>query len=108
MNTYIKLLFSLSILFPPTIIHGFCKGNDALLITHGPYLQNVTEQGVTIVFTTSKLVVPGVMLSSDGENFELIQNSRDGLINVGDNIHKVRIDHLESGTNYHERLFPRF
>jgi len=78
--------------------------SESLAITHGPYLQNVTTQEATIVFTTNKLVVPGVMIKKDDGSFELIRNSRDGLINVGENIHKVRVEDLLPGKEYQYKV----
>lgn len=75
------------------------------IFTHGPYLQKVTQTGATIVFATDLLIVPGVMIKSTNGEFELIQNSHDGLIDVGSNIHKIRIDNLLPGNEYEYRLF---
>lgn len=79
--------------------------NRALTITHGPYLQNVTETGVTVIFTSNKLIVPGVMIKLAGGEFKLIQNSHEGLIDVGDHIHKVHLEGLEPGKEYEYKLF---
>jgi len=80
---------------------------ETLEFTHGPYLQNMTETGVTIVFTTNKLVVPGIMIELENDEFVLVQNSKDGLLNVGDNLHKVRIEGLKPGQKYHYKLFAK-
>ncbi len=79
----------------------------SLAFSHGPYLQNVTETGATIIFNTNKLVVPGVLIKSDDGEFELIQNSNDGLVNVGNNIHKVRIKNLKPGQQYQYKLYAK-
>ena len=81
--------------------------NESLSFSHGPYLQNITETGATIIFNTNKLVVPGVLLKSGDGEFELIQNSNDGLVNVGNNIHKVRIENLKPGQQYEYKLFAK-
>lgn len=83
----------------------FSQDNNKLAITHGPYLQNVTETSATIVFTTNKLVVPGVRLKTEDGSFQLVQNSHDGLIDVGDNIHKVQVDKLLPGHPIEYQLF---
>ncbi|RLC26175.1 MAG: hypothetical protein DRH21_02830 [Deltaproteobacteria bacterium] len=93
------------IMFGISIIQSLAQGIDDLKITHGPYLQNVTETGATIIFTTNKLVAPGLMVNSGSGEFELIQNSHGGLIDVGDNIHKVRLENLDPGQQYEYRLF---
>lgn len=99
---------TLSLLFFTVLLsvnYCFAQENEALTFSHGPYLQKVSETGATIIFTTNKLVVSGILLKSGGGEFELIQNSRDGLIAVGDNIHKIRIENLESGKQYEYKLF---
>ena len=83
------------------------QSTEKLSITHGPYLQNVSDTAATIIFTTNKLVVPGVYLSCDGADFKLIRNSTDGLINVGDDIHKVRLTGLKPGKEYSYKLYVK-
>jgi len=78
---------------------------EDLKIIHGPYIQNVSETGATVIFMTNALVVSGVMIRSGNKEFELIQNSDDGLFNVGSNIHKVKINNLVPGTLYEYKLF---
>ena len=92
------------LIFYISINYCVSQGINDLKITHGPYLQNVTETGATIFFTTNKLVVPGLMINSGSGEFELIQNSHEGLIDVGDNKHKVRLENLEPGQQYEYRL----
>ncbi len=81
--------------------------NESLIFLHEPYLQNVTETGATIIFSTNKLSVPGVLIKSGDGEFELIQNSTDGLVDVGKNIHKVRIENLKPGQQYQYKLFAK-
>jgi acid phosphatase type 7 len=87
-----------------TLNYSSAQQEEPLAITHGPYLQNVTDQEATIVFTTNKLVISGVMIKKENGGFELIRNSTDGLINVGDNIHKIRIDDLLPGQKYEYKV----
>ncbi len=81
--------------------------NEVLKFTHGPYLQNVTCTGATIVFNSNKLIVPGVFIKPEGGKYELVQNSNHGLLNVGNNIHKVRIANLEPGKHYEYKLYAK-
>ncbi len=83
------------------------RGEKTLRITHGPYLQNVTGHSATIVFATNKLVVPGIFLNSGNGHFELVRNSTDGMINVGDNIHKIRLKDLQPGKTYEYKLYAK-
>ena len=73
------------------------QNGKELRITHGPWLQNLTENGVTVMWTTNLPAVPAVLVSTDGINFRSAQNSTDGMINAGDTLHKVRIDGLVPG-----------
>lgn len=85
----------------------FNQGNaqDSSIFTHGPYLQNVTNHSATIIFTTDRMIVPGVMIKSGNKPYELVQNSHEGLIDVGDNIHKIYIENLGEGQEYEYKLF---
>lgn len=99
-NYFLAALFLVS-----SVSAAYSQDQQLIKITHGPYLQNVTETGATIVFTTDRLVVPGIMIRSVGGAFQLIQNSHEGLIDVGDNLHKVRIKNLGPGKEYEYKLF---
>ena len=74
--------------------------NDDFVVTHGPYLQNLSPSGVTIIWSTNKPAVPGVNLVTPDGNKSFIRNSHDGIIDGGGLIHKVRIDGLEPGNTY--------
>jgi acid phosphatase type 7 len=78
--------------------------NENLVVTHGPYLQNLSATGVTVIWTTNRPALPGVYLSGGKFNNSLIRNSTDGIINAGGTTHKVRIDGLEPGTKYQYRI----
>jgi len=85
----------------------FSQGGGRLTITHGPWIQNVTSAGATVMWTTSLPAVPGVFLSADGVKYDLIQNSVDGMINAGDTLHKVRIQGLKPGETYVYKVYSR-
>jgi acid phosphatase type 7 len=74
--------------------------NENFVITHGPYLQDLSSSGVTIIWTTNKPAVPGVSLTSTDGKSRFIRNSHDGLIDGGELLHKVRIDGLAPGNTY--------
>jgi UDP-2,3-diacylglucosamine pyrophosphatase LpxH len=78
--------------------------NENLIVTHGPYLQNLSGSGVTIIWTTNRPAVPGVYLTGGKLSNTFIRNSTDGIINGGGTTHKVRIDGLEPGTKYEYRI----
>ena len=89
------------------LVSAACYGQstESLRITHGPWLQNLTPDGVTVCWTTNLPAVPGVwMVRSRPLNDSLIRNSTDGLINVGGTMHKVRISGLKPGLKYSYRI----
>lgn len=83
----------------------FGQSIESLRITHGPWLQNLTPDGVTVCWMTNLPAVPGVWLVRDKPKSDsLIRNSTDGLINAGGTIHKVRITGLQPGGKYSYKL----
>ena len=97
-----KKIVPVILLFGVLFIKSFSQDidNENLLITHGPYLQNLTSTGVTIVWTTNKPSVPGINLTSPDGKKTFIRNSHDGIVDAGGLVQKVRIDGLEPGTTY--------
>lgn len=110
MKKYKRKLFSIFILQIVLLFntHGIkAQQIDSLSFTHGPYLQNLTKTGVTICFTTNKLVVPGVLIKSENEAYQLKVSSTDGLVNVGDKLHKVKIENLNPGQKYEYKIYAK-
>lgn len=105
-KTYVLYVFALLAFFPEVILSQPLNNvdNENLIITHGPYLQNLTQNGVTIIWTTNKSAVPGIYLTGGKINNKFIRNSHDGIIDGGGTFHKVRIDGLEPGTSYSYRV----
>lgn len=97
-----KNLISISVLLVFLSQLSFSQGidNENLIVIHGPYLQNLGESGVTIIWTTNKPAIPGVNLSSPDGKVRFVRNSHDGIIDGGGLLHKVRIDGLEAGNTY--------
>ncbi len=85
---------------------------DHIAIKHGPYLQNLEEDEVTIVWVASKPSIGWVELAADGEdNFyvkerEKFFDSSDGIKNIS-TVHAVRITNLKRGTKYRYRIFAK-
>ncbi|HBB92867.1 MAG TPA: hypothetical protein DC042_14425 [Bacteroidales bacterium] len=78
-----------------------------LSITHGPWLQNLTADGVTVCFTTNAPAVPGVLLTQRKPLPDsLVRNSTDGMIDAGGILHRVRITGLEPGKTYSYKVCP--
>ena len=94
-------LFSLLCLFASS----YGQSIESLRITHGPWLQNLTPDGVTVCWTTNLPAVPGVwMVRPKPQPDSLIRNSTDGMINAGGTLHKVRITGLLPGMKYAYKL----
>jgi UDP-2,3-diacylglucosamine pyrophosphatase LpxH len=74
--------------------------NDNFLITHGPYIQNLSTDAVTVVWTTNKPAIPGIQITSPDGKKRFIRNSHDGNTDGGGTLHKVRIEGLEPATKY--------
>ena len=98
MTKLITFLF-LSMVFS---LGSFSQGidNDNFIVTHGPYLQNMSSSGVTIIWTTNKPAIPGVSLTTKDGKKRFVRNSNDGIVDGGGQLHKVRIDGLEPGNTY--------
>lgn len=82
-------------------------------ITHGPYLQNLSENEVTVVWTTDKPCKSWVEFSKkeDGKNFysqlpRKAYASQDGLCCV-DTLHRVTVTGLEKNTTYFYRVLSQ-
>lgn len=81
-------------------------------ITHGPYLQAMEEDGVTIVWTTNKNAISWVEIAPDGTDsfysqehtpyYDTSHGNR-----VIDSLHRVRIEGLQPGTTYRYRIFSK-
>jgi predicted MPP superfamily phosphohydrolase len=74
--------------------------NENFIITHGPYLQNIDQNGVTIVWCTNKPAIPGIYVISPDGTRKFIRNSHYGNVDGGGMLHKVRIGGLTPGTTY--------
>lgn len=82
-------------------------------ITHGPYLCDMTQDGVTVVWTTSKPALSWVEAApDDGRNFYSAQHPRyyetvAGRRQAHKTLHAVRIGGLQPGTDYCYRIFSQ-
>ncbi len=113
---YISLfILSFFFLFFGQTVGQEVKG-EALAITHGPYLQNITENSATIMWFTNKNCVSRVEFGT-GENMRtfpqwgsLVQtavSSSFGLIEANTNNHKIIIRDLEPGKSYRYRVISK-
>lgn len=88
-------------------------GQPSVKITHGPYLQNLSENEVTIVWTTDKPCKSWVEFSKKeaGKSFysqlpRKAYASQDGLCCV-DTLHRVTVTGLEKNTTYFYRVLSQ-
>jgi predicted phosphodiesterase len=105
-----KYLLFLSLLFIPNMFL-FAQENP-FLINHGPYLQYLTANEVTIVWTTSADGISWVELyEEDGTNFYEEERPKfyaasDGLKTIS-KIHKVTLNDLNPSTKYVFRIYSK-
>ena len=82
-------------------------------ITHGPYLCDMTQDGVTVVWTTSKPALSWVEVApDDGRSFYAQEHTRyyqtvAGRKLADRTLHAVRIKGLKPGTDYCYRIFSQ-
>lgn len=88
-----------------TLADNKAEANEAYTINHGPYLQGLTYDGVTVVFTTSHRGFSKVEIRKKGStDVRLCDSRKDGLI-MADNTHNViDILGLEPATEYEYRI----
>lgn len=82
-------------------------------ITHGPYLCDMSETGVTIIWKTNNKALAWVEIApDDGTNFYSSErpkfyDSKYGRIQATTTLHKVRINNLKPGTTYRYAVFSK-
>ena len=88
------------------------QAQETIKISHGPYLQAMTDSGVSIVWTTNKPATAWVELApDDGSHFYQKERPRyfstsDGLKNVG-TVHRVDLKGLIPDTRYRYRVYSQ-
>lgn len=103
----ITLLFLFSLLLN---LPAFAQ--EDIRITHAPYLQNLGESEVTIVWTANKPSVGWVELApDDGTHFYRTErpkfyNAKNG-IKLTSTVHSVRLTGLQPGTRYRYRVYSQ-
>lgn len=103
-----KLLFVLA-----GVAFAWTAVAQELRITHGPYLCNMTHDGVTVVWTTSKPALSWVEASpADSLNAPALRQARYYQTVAGRKLacrtlHAVRVRGLQPGTDYRYRIFSQ-
>jgi predicted MPP superfamily phosphohydrolase len=72
-------------------------------IVAGPYLQNAAPDAVTVMWITDKPCVSWLEYGSAPELGNRLQNSRDGLVEAYETVHRIRIPGLTPGRPCHYR-----
>jgi len=120
MNKNVQIILSIFFLGFFLLFSGHSVGqedkSEVLAITHGPYLQNITENSATIMWFTNKNCVSRVEYGT-GENMRtfpqwgsLVQtavSSSHGLIEANTKNHKIVISNLEPGKSYRYRVVSK-
>ncbi len=103
--------------FACLLIAGFTKAQtkpeaEHFRISHGPYLQDVSETSATFVWTTNRPgtgwveIIPVDTTSFYHEEHGRTYETMDGIKSI-DTVHTVRIKGLQPGTRYRYRVFSQ-
>lgn len=83
---------------------------SAFRVNHGPYLQEVTQDGATMVFTTSAKAFSWIELklhgASDADAMRCF-SSKDGLKEAYNTFNAVRVESLKPGAKYDYRIVSK-
>lgn len=107
----IQKISSLFLVFSLGFVSFIC-GQDEFSIIHGPYLQNLDQDEVTIVWLTNKNAIAWVEIApDDNTNFYLKERpryfaSRNG-IKLEGKVHAVKLTNLLPGTTYRYRIYSQ-
>lgn len=94
-----------SLLSSPLSAHAARKeGREKSPFATAPYLQNLTDQEVTLCIITGVESLVWVELSDENENSRKVFNKKDGFIDVGKGLVKFKIEGLKANTKYTYRL----
>lgn len=91
---------------------AFAQDADRLDITHGPYLQAVTDSSAVVVWFTNRNCVSRVEYApadapSDSDETKTAFGSHHGLIDANTTIHRVPLTGLKPGVRYEYRVVSR-
>lgn len=86
------------------------SAQSSFTVNHGPYLQEVTQDGASIVFTTSQKAFSWIELKQhDAPEKETVKhfNSKDGLKEAWNTFCSMRVENLKPGTSYDYRIISK-
>lgn len=90
-----------------------CGQDQSFRITHGPYLCEMSETGVTIVWLTNNNALSWVEIAPDdgshfyGKERPKYYDTYLGRKQAATNLHKVKIENLSPGTKYRYAVFSK-
>ena len=88
----------------------YAQDNEPIKITHGPYLCDMTQDAVTVVWTTNKPALSWVELADDDKkSFYAVEHPKyyevlNGRRQAHKTLHKVRLENLTAGKSYRYRV----
>ena len=88
---------------PITVTLRMAKNRDELILTK-PYLQNPTENGMTIMWETTLPAYSWVEYGTDTLHLTRKRLIIDGQAEFNESIHKIRLDNLTPGQTYYYRV----
>ncbi len=97
----ITIIMLIMIFFPGTL---YPQETEPLRIMHGPYLQNPTETGMTLIWFTNNRCVSHVEFGEGDSLDQKARTSRHGLFDAYTTRHIVRLQGLEPGKTYAYRV----
>ena len=74
---------------------------------HGPYLQELTNTGVTFVFTTSEKGISWVELKDENGKITSHYDVKNGLRNAYTTFNTIRVEGLHPDTRYQYRMISK-
>ena len=78
-----------------------------LEIITGPYLQHADEKAMTVMWLTNKKCLSWVEVGLDKIHLHKVTNSRNGLLDLNNTIHKIRLKNLMPGQHYFYRVVSK-
>lgn len=105
MKRYISILFAL-------LVCGTVWAQPSVRIAQGPYLHQVTDDGFTVVWTTTTDALSWVEVApDDGSHFYACERPKYYDAHIGrrriDRLHRVRVEGLQPGTTYRYRIMQQ-